>query len=165
MGLRRLDDAELGRRVRARNRDANAAMRVRRLNAGQRQLNVFVSISLREQVDGLALESGQSLSVVVERLITDGLTYRQPSATSPVSEAIASIQTAPESLPLFEPAPTESESAAKRPRLSPVDAKARDEQILALHQQGLSGHAIGRMVGCAEKTVRTVLKRVKGESD
>ncbi len=106
MALRRLDDAELGRRVRARNARANEAHRLRLANAGKRQTSVWLSADLRERLDTESAATGAALSQIVEQLLGDGLNYRQQSATpiSPmVNNTLASAQTAPESLPLFEP--------------------------------------------------------------
>ena len=69
----RLDDAELGRRVRARNNRANQVHRERLLNAGKRQTAVWLSAGLRERIDAESAASGESLSQIVERLLLAGL--------------------------------------------------------------------------------------------
>ena len=153
----KLSDREFAERVRASNRRRTDRRRERLKLAGYQQLLVWLPTALRSEIDRMAAEQGATVSDTATVIIRAGIAAMEPQ---PVADTPA-----PESLPLFEPTPTESERTVKRPRPSPVDAKARDERILALHQQGRSGHAIARQVGCSEKTVRTVLKRAKGDND
>lgn len=119
MGLQRLDDAELGRRVRARNRDANAAMRERLANSGKRQTNVWLSAALRERLDALAMDQGAPLSEIAEQVLSAGLTAL--AAPSLPVNTLAPVQPAP-SLPLFEPVTTEN---------APADASAFNQDLAA----------------------------------
>lgn len=136
MGLQRLDDAELGRRVRARNRDANAAMRERLANAGKRQTNVWLSAALRERLDALAMDQGAPLSEIAEQVLSAGIAaLAAPSLPVTLSPPVVT-QSAPESLPLFEPAST-GRGPAKPAKANP-DYSERDRLIVELHGQGVS---------------------------
>lgn len=156
MGLQRLDDAELGRRTRERNTRANQVHRERLLNAGKRQTNVWLSAALRERLDALAMDQGAPLSEIAEQVLSAGLTALAapslPVTLSPPVEA----KTAPESLPLFEPAPTENAppltcvnadqhstveggSVKGEPaKPAPGTTAERDAAIVALRRQGKS---------------------------
>ncbi len=141
MGLARLDDLELARRVRERHKQANTAHRQRLLEAGKAQTNVWLSAKLRARLDAETVVTGTSLSLVVEALLLDGLAYRRDAADSV------------ETLTACDSQPVES---------LPVD---RDQRIGELKSRGLNNSEIGRQLGCSETSVRRVLKRLAaGES-
>ncbi len=136
MGLARLDDLELARRVRERHKQANTAHRQRLLEAGKAQTNVWLSAKLRARLDAETVVTGTSLSLVVEALLLDGLAYRRDAADSVESPTACDSQ------------PVEA---------IPVD---RDQRILGLKNQGLNNSEIGRQLGCSESSVRRALKRL-----
>lgn len=136
MGLARLDDLELARRVRERHKQANTAHRQRLLEAGKAQTNVWLPAKLRARLDAETVVTGTSLSLVVEALLRDGLAYRRDAADSVENPTACDSQ------------PVEA---------IPVD---RDQRILGLKNQGLNNSEIGRQLGCSESSVRRALRRL-----
>ena len=87
MAMQRLDDSELGRRTRARNIRANAAHRAR-LRETKRQMNVWIPAALRAQLDTLAIDQGQPLAGIVERVLSAGLAaLAEPARPAPSVES------------------------------------------------------------------------------
>lgn len=90
--------------------------------------------------------AGVSLSETVEQVLQEGLTYRRASSAP---DPTSSVEPEPFTTPVTRTSLTVEEQAA------------RDQQILELKRQGLSGYAIAGQVGVSEPTVRRILKRLK----
>lgn len=126
MALRRLDDAELGRRVRARNARANEAHRARLANAGKRQTSVWLSASLREHLDAESATTGAALSEIVERLLSAAL-----AAPARPADSVVTTQSAP------------------------IALADRDRAIVDLHRQGFSQREIAKVLAAKGITTKS----------
>jgi hypothetical protein len=106
--MQRLSNDQLAEKMRAANRRRSERQRAKRVEAGRAALTVWIPANLQRQIVELATTESATTSDVAERLLTDGLNYRQlaepPRPTPPVD-----AKPAPESLPLFAPASTGSE--------------------------------------------------------
>ena len=145
----KLSDAEFVERARASARRRSERQRLRKLESGKIQVNHWLTAPAKERLDALATELNASPSEVVTAAI---LAYR---ATPRPSSSVVT-QSAPESLPLFEPASTgreppltcinadlnslvEGGSVKGEPaKPAPGTTAERDALIVALHGQGVS---------------------------
>ena len=132
----KLSDAEFVERARASARRRSERQRLRKLESGKIQVNHWLTATAKERLDALATELNASPSEVVTAAI---LSYRQMTAIPPLPvSTIASPQTVPESLPLFEPASTETDSLSVVTRSAPGTLTERDDLIIRLHLEGFN---------------------------
>ena len=120
----KLSDAEFIERARASAKRRADRQRLRKLESGKVQTNHWLPANAKARLDTLATELNASPSEVVTAAI---LAYVPPT-TRPALPVDA--KDVPESLPLFEPVPTE-----------PAQPN-RDAAIIAAHAQGLSLNGI-----------------------
>ena len=146
MPRQKISDTERAERVREWARQSSARRRVKLMMDGKTQLLCWIPDSLRRQLDALATMAGVSLSETVEQVLQEGLTYRRASSAP---DPTSSVDPEPFTTPVTRTSLTVEEQAA------------RDQQILELKRQGLSGYAIAGQVGVSEPTVRRILKRLK----
>ena len=165
MALQKLDDAEYARRARNRNNKCNVVHRQRLVQSGRVQTNVWLPIELRARLDSEA-QTTKNLSTAVEQLLLDGLAYRANLATAPTLPVPADqTPTLPASIPEPEPVATlplftSSETTPTSDADNRVD---RNQQILALHDQGKTYAAIGRQFNLNESAIRKIVQRVKAK--
>ena len=77
--MRKLSDAELAERVRARNLKGTTAYRQRLSEAGKVQLAVWIPADLRQQIDAAADANNRTLSAETTALLQEGFEYRELS--------------------------------------------------------------------------------------
>ena len=75
--MRKLSDAELAERVRARNLKGTTAYRQRLSEAGKVQLAIWVPGELRSQIDAAADANNRTLSAECTELLQAGFEYRE----------------------------------------------------------------------------------------
>ena len=149
----KLSNDEFAARVRQRLQHNSAKYRSRLSQSGKTQIVVWIPSDLRQQIDALTATQGKSLSVVTTELLTAALTTPAPTApTLPVPEPV-------NSLPLFQ-----SQTALEITPTSDADNRVdRNQQILALHEQGLTNVAIGKQFGLGESAIRKIVQRMKAK--
>lgn len=130
----KLTDSELANRTRESNRRRGERHRERLQSAGKSALTVWIPDTLRTALTTKAAKDGATLADTAAALLSLALALdTKPHPVDTVTRFI----------------------------LTPEERAERDRAILELHSQRLSGHEIGRRLGCSEKTVRLALKRVQ----
>lgn len=137
---RKLPDAEFAERTRAANRRRTERYHQRMLSAGKSALTVWIPESVRQALTAKAANDGATIQDTAAALLSAALS--SPADFSKYKEK------------------ADADLFSEPPALATGD---RDQQILALKRQGLSGYAIAQQVGCSEPTVRRALKRVQNE--
>ena len=151
--MQRLSNDQVAERVRAANRRRSERQRARRMEAGKMAFTVWIPANLQRQIVELATAESATTSAVAERLLIAGINaLAEPPRPSPPVDA----SNAPESLPLFEPATTETappltcinadlnslvEGGSVRgepAKPAPGTPAERDAAIVALRRQGKS---------------------------
>ena len=140
---KRLSDSEFAERTRAANRRRTERHHQRLIMAGRTALTVWIPAAVRTALTTKAANDGATIADTAAALLTSAL----DTATIPTSRPASPSPV--DSLPLFDTALDTS---------PPLTATERDQQILELHRQGVSGREIARQVGCSEPTVRRALK-------
>ena len=153
---RKLSDAEFIERTRNLNRRRSERQRQRLSQSGKSALTVWIPDTIRTALTAAAAANGATIAdTATQWLMTAAkLATSQAAPTLPVPapEPVAT-------LPLFQ-SETESQITLTSDSGKPVD---RDQQILALHEQGLSNPAIGKQFGLTESSIRRALQRVKAK--
>ena len=129
---RKLTDSELANRTRESNRRRGERHRERLAASGKSALTVWIPDTLRTALTTKAAKDGATLADMATTLLQRAM----DTAHHPVDTVTRFI-------------------------LTTAERAERDRTIMELHSQRLSGHEIGRRLGCSEKTVRVALKRVQ----
>jgi hypothetical protein len=108
--MQRLSNDQLAEKMRAANRRRSERQRAKRVEAGRAALTVWIPANLQRQIVELATTESATTSDVAERLLTDGLNYRQLATPRPTPSVEA--KTAPESLSPIQPDSTEPANAS-----------------------------------------------------
>ena len=152
----RLSDSELATRTREANRRRGERHRQRQSQSGKSALTVWIPDTLRQSLTAAATQRGETIAATATQWLMTAakLATSQAAPTLPVPapEPVAT-------LPLFQ-SETESQITLTSDSGKPVD---RDQQILALHEQGLTNVAIGKQFGLTESSIRRALQRVKAK--
>ena len=138
----KLSDAEFIERHRAANRTRSQRTRERRYGAGRVALTVWVAQSTKARLLALAAAENTPVAVVADRLLSAALPPAAPATNA----------SDPDTLPLFEPDPTDP-----LPVESVVD---RDRRIMELHRQRVPTREIAKLVGCSKTTAHRVTQRL-----
>ena len=158
--MAKLSDAEYTERGRAATRRRTARYQQRLSAAGKTALTVWIPETLRTQIDGIAAQSGASVSDTVTLLIETAVTTLWPrnATTTPNQTTTTTNRNASND------ATVDMFGATGEPSAPAIPQAERDQQILELHRQGLSNYAVADKAGCSEATVRRTLKRYNPES-
>lgn len=143
----RLTDSELAARVRSGNKVRAERQRVRLATAGKVQMNIWVPVALRRDLDATAAANGLPLSAAVERLLTAGLRTTITTRDTPATPATPPA--AESTLDLFgKPAPATTATTT-------TDKKdALMKEVGALVDEGFSCNEIARRLNASGR--RTV---------
>ena len=149
---RKLSDAEFAERTRAANRRRTERHHQRLIAAGKSALTVWIPDTVRQSLTAAAAANGATIADTATQWLMTAATL----ATAPTLPASVPAPVPVNTLPLF----TSLEITPTSDADNRVD---RDQQILALHIQGLSNPAIGKQFGLNESSIRRALKRLKAK--
>lgn len=148
---RKLSDAEFVERTRAANRRRTERHQQRLIASGKSALTVWIPDTVRQSLTAAATANGATIADTATQWLMTAATLAT-APTLPVPEPVAT-------LPLFQ-SETQSQITLTSDTEKHVD---RDQQILALHRQGLKNTEIGRQFGLGESAIRKIVQRLKAK--